>query len=65
MNMFGLAGGFLGPTVMGSLESSTGNKLAGLWFIIVAVCVGAVLVWFAKYKGTEQPAGQPQKEPSI
>lgn len=50
MNMCGLAGGFLGPTIMGNLEQSTGNKLAGLWFIIVAVIVGAVLVWGLKYK---------------
>lgn len=52
MNMCGLAGGFLGPTVMGKLEQSTGNQLAGLWFIIIAVLIGSVLVWGLKYRNT-------------
>ena len=52
MNMCGLAGGFLGPTVMGKLEQSTGNELAGLWFIIIAVLIGSVLVWGLKYRNT-------------
>ncbi|WP_038109138.1 MFS transporter, partial [Varibaculum cambriense] len=52
MNMCGLAGGFLGPTVMGKLEQSTGNELAGLWFIIIAVVIGSVLVWGLKYRNT-------------
>ncbi|MFC5370298.1 MFS transporter [Arcanobacterium bovis] len=50
MNMCGLAGGFLGPTVMGYLEQSTGNKLAGLWFIIGAVLIGSLLVWGLRYR---------------
>ncbi len=54
MNMCGLIGGFLGPTIMGIVEDSTGNELAGLWFIIVAVLVGSVLVWGLKYRSSEQ-----------
>ncbi|MCI5826286.1 MAG: MFS transporter [Arcanobacterium sp.] len=54
MNMCGLIGGFLGPTVMGALEESTGNKLAGLWFIIGAVIVGSVFVLFLKYRNQSQ-----------
>ncbi|MFP7696463.1 MFS transporter [Trueperella sp. LYQ143] len=53
MNMCGLFGGFLGPTVMGSLEESTGSKIAGLWFIIAAVLVGCLLVWGLKYRNAK------------
>ncbi|WP_165218666.1 MFS transporter [Schaalia sp. ZJ1691] len=56
MNMCGLVGGFLGPTVMGALETSTGNKLSGLWFIIGAVIIGSLLVWLLKYRNNESPA---------
>lgn len=45
INTFGLFGGFLGPTMMGSLETSTGNPLAGLWFIIVLAVIGGALAW--------------------
>ncbi len=45
VNTFGLFGGFLGPTIMGSLETSTGNPLAGLWFIIVLTVAGGALAW--------------------
>lgn len=43
INTIGLLGGFTGPTMMGGLESSTGNPLAGLWFIIGLACAGAIL----------------------
>ena len=56
INTFGLIGGFIGPTVMGSLEESTGNQFAGLWFIIVLVLISAVLAWFLKYRNTEDGA---------
>lgn len=45
VNTFGLFGGFLGPTIMGSLETSTGNPRSGLWFIIGLAIVGSVLAW--------------------
>lgn len=47
-NTIGLFGGFTGPTVMGRLETSTGNPLAGLWFIVCLTCVGALLAWGVK-----------------
>ncbi|GAB2562900.1 MFS transporter [Leucobacter ruminantium] len=53
INTVGLFGGFLGPTIMGSLETATGNPLAGLWFIIgLAVC-GALLALGLKGSGRE------------
>ncbi|PFG39050.1 sugar phosphate permease [Georgenia soli] len=54
VNMFGLLGGFLGPTIMGSLETSTGNPLAGLWFIVVLTVIGSALAW--GLKGARQRA---------
>ncbi|WP_200829126.1 MFS transporter [Arcanobacterium ihumii] len=62
MNMCGLIGGFLGPTVMGYLEEQTGDKLAGLWFIIVAVLIGSLLVWGLKYRSTDAPTSLEGKE---
>lgn len=62
INTFGLFGGFLGPTVMGRLEESTGNQFAGLWFIIVLVLIGAALAWLLKYRvsdGSVTPAKTP------
>lgn len=48
VNTFGLIGGFVGPTVMGALETSTGNPLAGLWFIVVLAVIGGLLAWGLK-----------------
>lgn len=52
-NTVGLLGGFTGPTVMGRLETSTGNPLAGLWFIVALAVVGGLLAWGVK--GRTQP----------
>jgi len=57
VNTFGLLGGFIGPTVMGSLETSTGNPLAGLWFIVVLTAVGGLLAW--GLKGARKAAAAP------
>lgn len=54
INTFGLIGGFIGPTVMGGLEESTGNPFAGLWFIIILVLIGAVLAWLLKYHTSDE-----------
>lgn len=35
----------LAPTIMSSLETSTGNPSAGLWFIIVLAVIGGALAW--------------------
>lgn len=45
VNMFGLFGGFFGPTMMGALEKSTGNSLSGLWLIIGLAVFGSLLAW--------------------
>ena len=54
INTCGLIGGFIGPTVMGSLEESTGNQLAGLWFIMVFALIAAALAWLLKYKSSDE-----------
>lgn len=56
INTCGLIGGFLGPTVMGSLEESTGNQLSGLWFIMGFAIVAAALAWLLKYKSSDEYA---------
>lgn len=43
VNTLGILGGFLGPYVMGLLESRTGSPLSGLWFVIALVTVGALV----------------------
>lgn len=43
VNTLGILGGFLGPYVMGILETRTGSPLSGLWFVIALVTVGALV----------------------
>lgn len=44
---------------MGSLEETTGNSLAGLWFIsILAVC-GAALAWGLKAATGREAVAEP------
>lgn len=43
VNTLGILGGFVGPFVMGLLESATGNPSAGLWFVIALVFIGALV----------------------
>lgn len=59
VNTFGLFGGFFGPTMMGALESSTGNPLAGLWFIIGLALVGGLLAFGLKGSVRESAAQTP------
>lgn len=53
INTFGLFGGFFGPTMMGALETATGNPLAGLWFIIGLALVGGLLAFGLKGSARE------------
>lgn len=43
VNTIGILGAFVGPFVMGALESSTGNPLSGLWFSVALLTVAAGL----------------------
>lgn len=54
VNTIGLFGGFLGPYIMGFMESTTGSKVSGLWFIIGMCAIGALLSLGLKM-GTEKP----------
>lgn len=42
VNTLGILGGFVGPYVMGVLESRTGSPMSGLWFVLALVALGAV-----------------------
>lgn len=56
VNMCGLVGGFLGPTICGRLETSTGDKLAGLWMMIGLTVIGALLAWGLEYRKPDSGA---------
>jgi MFS family permease len=43
VNTLGILGGFVGPYVMGLLETATGKAESGLWFVITLLVVGAAL----------------------
>lgn len=57
---FGNLGGFLGPYLMGAVESGTGSGSGGLYAIAVIVAVGAVMVlgfhWVGRSRGRGAPA---------
>lgn len=55
VNTIGLFGGFLGPYIMGFMESTTGSKVSGLWFVIAMCAIGALLSLGLKM-GNEKPA---------
>lgn len=59
INTCGLVGGFIGPTVMGTLETSTGNSLAGLWFISILAICGAALAWGLKAGNGREAVTEP------
>jgi MFS family permease len=44
INMLGITGGFVGPTVYGFIEQSTGSLVAPYYAIAAAACVGVALV---------------------
>ena len=56
VNRCGLVGGFLGPTICGRLETSTGDKLAGLWMMIGLTVIGALLAWGLEYRKPDSGA---------
>lgn len=54
VNTVGLFGGFTGPYVMGFIEGTTGSKMNGLWFVVGACVIGALLTLGLK-RGSEKP----------
>lgn len=56
MNTIGITGGFFGPTVMGSVESTTGDPLAGLWFAAALLLVAVVASLFLQLDPTKKTA---------
>ncbi|MBU8815097.1 MFS transporter [Mycolicibacterium goodii] len=55
VNTLGILGGFVGPFVMGLLESMTGNPVAGLWFVVALLVVGTAVSVTLKVRGAPQP----------
>lgn len=48
INCIGSIGGFVGPYAVGYLNMRTGSSSAGLAFLTVAFCLGAVLLLFVR-----------------
>ncbi|OUZ09155.1 hypothetical protein BHE97_11715 [Aeromicrobium sp. PE09-221] len=66
VNSCGILGGFVGPYLMGLVESATGNPSSGLWVVVVLLCLGAVLTLFLR-QGHESPkrAAPPQTSAAV
>ncbi|MCV7285397.1 MFS transporter [Mycolicibacterium wolinskyi] len=56
VNTLGILGGFVGPFVMGLLESATDNPSAGLWFVIALVFIGALVSLSLKIQDAPEKA---------
>ncbi|MER7394243.1 MFS transporter [Streptomyces sp. NPDC000151] len=59
---FGNLGGFLGPYVMGVVESSTGSGANGLYAVAVIVVAGAAVVTGFRWAGLRTPAAHPHTD---
>jgi len=46
INSIGNLGGFLGPTVLGAVEKSTGSYAGGLWFLCASMLVSSAIIFF-------------------
>ncbi|KAF0181535.1 MAG: sugar phosphate permease [Limisphaerales bacterium] len=46
INSIGNLGGFLGPTVLGAVEKSTGSYAGGLWFLCASMLVSSGIIFF-------------------
>ncbi|AKS31219.1 MFS transporter [Mycolicibacterium goodii] len=55
VNTLGILGGFVGPFVMGLLESVTDNPAAGLWFVIALLVLGTAVSVALKVRAAPQP----------
>ncbi|ABK74059.1 MFS transporter [Mycolicibacterium smegmatis] len=55
VNTLGILGGFVGPFVMGLLESVTDNPGAGLWFVIALLVIGTAVSLTLKVRAAPQP----------
>ncbi|NBV23477.1 MAG: MFS transporter [Proteobacteria bacterium] len=46
INSVGNLGGFLGPTVLGAVEKSTGSFVGGLYFLCISMAISATIIFF-------------------
>lgn len=52
---FGNLGGFLGPYLMGVIETATGSGASGLYAVALIVAAGAVIVTTCRWVGLKPP----------
>ncbi|MGV9801755.1 MFS transporter [Mycobacterium sp. NPDC003449] len=60
VNTLGILGGFVGPFVMGLVETATDNPSAGLWFVIALVLIGTLVGLALTFQ--DAPANVTEKE---
>lgn len=58
INSVGNLGGFLGPTVLGAVEKSTGSYAGGLYFLCASMIVSSAIIFFLGLGHKEQAAVQ-------
>jgi ACS family tartrate transporter-like MFS transporter len=63
INSVGNLGGFLGPYVLGKVESMTGSFEGGLFFLIVCMALSALVVFGLGLGDRERPELVPLEEP--
>ncbi len=54
INSVGNLGGFLGPTVLGAVEKSTGSYTGGLYFLCVSMIISSAIIFFLGLGHREQ-----------
>lgn len=59
INSIGNLGGFLGPTVLGAVEKSTGSYAGGLWFLCASMLVSSGIIFFLGLGHREKAASAP------
>jgi MFS transporter, ACS family, tartrate transporter len=58
INSVGNLGGFVGPTVLGKVETMTGSFVGGIWFLAAMMAIAVVVVLSLGF-GKKEPASTP------
>jgi ACS family tartrate transporter-like MFS transporter len=61
INAFGNLGGFLGPTVLGKVQSVTGSFVGGMYFLVACAATSSLIVFGMRWSALR--ANKPRREP--
>ena len=59
INSVGNLGGFVGPTVMGKVETLTGSYMGGIWFLAGMMALSATTIFSLFLSKSEKTAAEP------